>query len=152
MSGEMGVVCASFVAFFVLFFGFLALLRWLRHKETMAMIEQGMVPPKTTKPGRVRNGGKRSLLVWGIGIGVFGLVLLLIMGAASMLFLDSGGGTALARSMLLLVLPGLTVLFAGVALLILYFVVQPTRVDEVDAELETVSAEPESVEFEAKVK
>ena len=152
MSGEMGVVCAGFVAFFALLFGFLALLRWLRHKETMAMIQQGIAPQKVTKMGRVRNGSKRSLLVWGIGIGVFGLVLLLLMGAASMVFLDSGGGTALARSMLLLVLPGLTVLFAGVALLILYFVVQPTRDDEVEAELETVPGEPGSVEFEAKVK
>jgi len=151
MTDEVGVVCAGFTAFFALLFGFLALLRWLRHKETMAMIQQGMTPQKT-KLGGVRNGGKRSLLVWGIGIGVFGLVLLLLMGAASMLFLSSGGGASLARSMLLLVLPGLTVLFAGVALLILYFVVQPTRDDEVEAELETVPGRPESVEFEAKVK
>ena len=115
------------------------------------MIQQGMAPQKT-KLGGTRNGGGRSLLVWGIGIGVFGLVLLLVMGAASMLFLSSSGGASLARSMLLLVLPGLTVLFAGVALLILYFVVQPTRDDEVEAELETVPGEPENVEFEAKVK
>jgi len=152
MTDEMMVVCASFVTFFALFFGFFALMRWLRHRETMAMIQQGMVPEKTAKPGRVRNGSRRPLLIWGIGIGVFGLVLLLVMGAALVFLLPSGGGSILARSVLLLALPGLTVLFAGVALLILYFVVQPTRDDEVEAELEMVSTEPESVEFEAKAK
>jgi sterol desaturase/sphingolipid hydroxylase (fatty acid hydroxylase superfamily) len=156
MTDQIGVMCAGFVVFFLLLFGLLALLRWLRHKETMAMIQQGMAPPKIAKP---LNGSKRSLLLWGIGIGVFGLVLMLAMGGLSVLVISSGGVSNVARMMMLLLVPGLTVLFAGVALLILYFVVQPTREARAgadaqpsfEAEMEVVPSEPAGVEFEAKV-
>jgi sterol desaturase/sphingolipid hydroxylase (fatty acid hydroxylase superfamily) len=163
MTSEVGMMCAGFVAFFVLLFGLLALMRWFRHRETMAMIQQGLEPSQAARP---RNGNGRSLLIWGVGIGVFGLVLMLVMGALWMVMLapsrpsvDAGAVSNVARSMLLLPLPGLTVLFAGVALLILYFAAKPTRdaraaaasQPAVEPELETIPPEPPSVEFEAKV-
>ena len=77
MTSQIGVVCAAFVAFFCLLFGLLALMRWFRHRESMAMIRQGIAPSRAAKP---RNDNRRSLVTWGVGIIVFGLVLMLAMG------------------------------------------------------------------------
>ena len=161
MTSQIGVICAAFVAFFCLAFGLLALMRWFRHRESMAMIKQGMAPSRAT---RARNGSRRSMLVWGVGITAFGLVLLLAMGGVWMMIgMRAGGsGAALlgglpsrASSMLLLVVPGLMVLAAGVALLILYFALLPTReaqtaapnLPSFESELEPIPDEPERTEF-----
>ncbi len=145
--------CVGFVSFFVLLFGVLSLTRWLRHRETMAMIEKGMIPPNAAKR---RNGNGKGLLVWGVGISFFGLAL---MGGLCMLLvlIARPGSTLLSRSFLLFFVPGLMVLFVGIALLIVYFITRPDRdggtptADPSTAELEAVETDPAVVEFEAKV-
>jgi hypothetical protein len=112
-----GIVCMGFSTFFVLLFGTLALMRWFRHKERMAMIEQGMMLDETVK---TRNG--KSTLAWGIGITAFGLALL--CGLLS-LSLSRDGSTRSMASVGPILLPGLIILFMGMALIIIYFVTRP---------------------------
>ena len=112
-----GIVCMGFSTFFVLLFGTLALMRWFRHKERMAMIEQGMMPDEAVK---TRNG--KSTLAWGIGITAFGLALL--CGLLS-LSLSRDGSTRSMASVGPILLPGLIILFMGLALIIIYFVTRP---------------------------
>lgn len=83
------------------------------------MIEQGMMPADAVKP---RNG--KATLAWGIGITAFGLAVscgMLPLGwRTGRSFLDYGP----------VMLPGLIVLFMGVALIIIHFVTRPTATDE----------------------
>jgi preprotein translocase subunit SecG len=65
------IICGSTIFFGVLFliiFGFFAYLRYLRHKETVAMIEKGILqaPPPS-------NG--KATLAWGIVITALGIAL-----------------------------------------------------------------------------
>lgn len=65
------IVCGSTLFFgtlFLIVFGFFAYLRYLRHKETVAMIEKGIMqaPPPA-------NG--KGALTWGIVISALGLAL-----------------------------------------------------------------------------
>lgn len=116
-----GIACAGFLGFFVLLFGTLALTRWFRHKERLAMIEQGLMPADAVKP---RNG--KATLAWGIGITAFGLALL-----CGLLPLGSRPGSARPLASIgLFLLPGLIVLFMGLALVIIYFVTRPAPADE----------------------
>jgi len=136
VTGAIGFVCTGFVLFFALLFGFLALQRWLRHRENMAMIQQGMTPPPEARRG---NGNGKTLLVWGIGIATFGLVMMAALGAAWMLMLNVQS-TSVSISLPLLALPGLAVLFMGGAVLLVYILLKPVR----DGTSSTVG-------FEAKV-
>jgi len=114
------IACLGFMSFFVLLFGTLLLLRWFRHKETLAMIERGLLPASAARPRR--NG--KATLAWGIGITVFGLALLGGSWPFSFLWATDG----IYRGALLL--PGLIVLFIGVALLIVYFATRPEPAGE----------------------
>jgi len=111
----------GFLGFFVLLFGTLALMRWFRHKERLAMIEQGLMPADAV---RVRNG--KGALAWGIGITAFGLALTCGL-------LPLGWRVGSARPLTSIgpsLLPGLVVLFMGLALIIIYFVTRPAPADE----------------------
>jgi hypothetical protein len=113
------LACAGFLGFFALLFGTLVLTRWFRHKETMAMIERGLEPNNLV---RKRNGKGTS--TWGIVITAFGLAL--ICGALPLVYERPGHGPDdFFSSMGPVMLPGLIVLFMGVALIIIYFVNRP---------------------------
>jgi hypothetical protein len=124
-SPEIGiaVVCAGFVGFFVLLFGTLALMRWFRHKERLAMIEQGLMPPDAARP---RNG--KAMLAWGIGITAFGLAVL--CGASPLIWKAASDPYVSITSAIPALLPGLVILFMGVALMIIYFVTRPEPGEE----------------------
>jgi len=113
------IACTGLIGFFVLLFGTLALMRWFRHKERMVMIQQGLMPADAVKP----RDGKASL-AWGIGITAFGLALL--CGLAPLLLGRRAGSTGSLASIVPGLLPGLIVLFMGLALIIIYFVTRPT--------------------------
>ena len=159
-TGAIGFMCTGFVLFFALLFGFLALQRWLRHRENMAMIQQGMTPPPETKR---RNGNGRTLLPWGIGIVTFGLIMMMALGALAMMVLSAGPtGPSISVSLPLLVLPGLAVLFMGGAVILVYVLLKPvkdqrivpgTPMPPVPPTPQNTPHPPESptVEFEAKV-
>jgi sterol desaturase/sphingolipid hydroxylase (fatty acid hydroxylase superfamily) len=68
---EAFVLCAGGIAFFAIFFGFFAFMRYLSYKETIALAEKGLVKPQRS------NGGGKGALVWGILITAVGLALTL---------------------------------------------------------------------------
>jgi hypothetical protein len=61
--------CFGFLGFFVLLFGFIAIMRFLSYRETMALADKGLV-----RPGQVRSDG-RDTLRWGIVITAIGMAL-----------------------------------------------------------------------------
>jgi hypothetical protein len=122
-----GITCAGFLGFFTLLFGTLVLIRWIRYRETLAMVERGLTPAEVPK---ARNGNGKGTLVWGIIVTAVGLALMcgflawfsvpmLTMGTMTMGDLSS---VAIAG---MLATPGLMVIFIGVALIIIYFVTRP---------------------------
>lgn len=52
----------------LIFFGFFALLRYIRYRETLAMIEKGIYVPKPESNGK-------GTLVWGIVIAALGIAM-----------------------------------------------------------------------------
>ena len=67
---EFAYPCFAFLGFFVLLFGFIALMRFLSYRETLALAEKGLVRADQ----RVRGDGKDTLR-WGIAITAIGLAL-----------------------------------------------------------------------------
>ena len=100
-------------------------LRWFRHRERLAMIQQGLSTDQAVPTsGVVRQ--RRGLLLGGLSIALLGL--LLLCAAFFVLFprvtaLPTPGALS---SIGLVPLPGLLVAFMGVGLLILYVWAQPT--------------------------
>ena len=68
--------CLGIVGSLTVIFGFLALMRYIRYKETIALAEKGLTPPESNKP----------LLRWGVVLAALGLALtigLYLVGFAS---------------------------------------------------------------------
>jgi hypothetical protein len=108
------IVCGSTLFFgtlFLIVFGFFAYLRYLRHKETIAMIEKGIM--HAPLPG---NG--KSTLTWGIAITALGLAL--CAGLYPLGWLITGGGFPLNFGPWMLV--GLMPTSFGLALILIYLV------------------------------
>ena len=66
---EFAFPCAGFLGFFVLLFAFIAVMRFLNYRETLALAEKGLV-----RPGQTRGDGKDTLR-WGIVITAIGMAL-----------------------------------------------------------------------------
>ncbi len=64
------IPCTGVLGFFVVLFGFIALMRFMSYKETLALAEKGLVHPEKAH----KNGGKLAL-GWGIVITAAGLAL-----------------------------------------------------------------------------
>lgn len=145
------IMCGGFVAFFTLLFGFLALMRWFRHKEALAMIERGMASPPAAKK---RNG--RSILVVGVGILVFGVLVLgglLLLGVMVWSSVGRAGASSpTGFPLALLTLPGLLILFIGIALVIVYVLTRPTRNGEPPEVEQVVDAFEDVTDSELVVK
>jgi len=129
-------LCAGVVIFFALLFGTLLLMRWFRHKERMAMIEQGLMPVDAVEAVKPRNG--KATLAWGIGITALGLAVLcatLWLGVARV------GSTGSIAPVGPLMLPGLFILFMGIALITIHFATRPAPETETPAEESLLSSE-----------
>jgi hypothetical protein len=61
--------CLTFLSPFALLFGFIAFLRYMNYRETLALAEKGLV-----KPEKLHGNGK-STLRWGIIVAAIGLAL-----------------------------------------------------------------------------
>jgi hypothetical protein len=61
------VPCISIVSVLIVIFGFLAFMRYLNYKETLALAEKGLAKPETKNP--------KSLLRWGILVTALGFAL-----------------------------------------------------------------------------
>jgi hypothetical protein len=101
-------------------------MRWLRHRERLAMIERGLIPPDMPDGKSVKRRGK-GLLVGGLGLAVVGLLLLCAALFVALPVLTGLSSPVGMSSLGVAHLPGLLVLFMGVALLIVYLAAQPTR-------------------------
>lgn len=66
---EFAFPCVGFLGFFVLLFAFIAVMRFLNYRETLALAEKGLV-----RPGQTRGDGKDTLR-WGIVITAIGMAL-----------------------------------------------------------------------------
>lgn len=62
--------CLGGISFFVILFGFIAFMRYLRYRETLALAEKGLV-----QVPRAPNGNGKDTLRWGIAITSVGLAL-----------------------------------------------------------------------------
>jgi amino acid transporter len=97
------------IVFFILFFGFIVLMRFINYKETLYMAEKGL-----TKPDRRANGSGRGYLIWGILIAAFGLAIMFGM----MPLITSHSSIVMEQPVLLL---GLIPLFIGLGLILIYY-------------------------------
>ncbi|MBN1266095.1 MAG: hypothetical protein JXA25_11420 [Anaerolineales bacterium] len=103
MNGNL--LCAGGLVAFLIVFGLIAFLRYLRHKEIIALAEQGLPYPK-----HINNG--KDMLRWGISIVAIGLALL------------AGAFPLAIQNAWALTLIGLIPVFFGLALLLVYVLTQ----------------------------
>lgn len=106
------IPCTGFAIFFVLVFGTVALLRWFRHKEVLAMAEKGLLPDQYAKYLKAPRPRGRGFLVWGLVLAGLGLALVAGLLAVAIRNVNMSP----------LLLLGLMPLFVGLGLLIVYVV------------------------------
>ena len=111
---EIMVPCIGFVAFFFLIFGTVAVLRWFRHKELLAMIQQGGMPEQYANMPRVQN--EHATRNWGVALTALGLALVVGLWP-----LDFVGGPTYVLGLGPWMLAGFIPMFLGLALLIIYY-------------------------------
>jgi hypothetical protein len=100
--------CLGIVAVFAIIFGFLAFLRYLNYKETIAFAEKGLTRPQG-KPGK-------GLLRWGIVISAIGLAL-----SVGLYPLGFASGEIYPLHLGPWMLGGFVPLFLGLGLLLLHY-------------------------------
>ncbi len=123
----LGVMCGGFVVVFLILFLAMVLWRWFKHRETMAMIQQGLAPSTATRQRNGNgNGASKALLAWGVGIVFFGFAILAAMGLAAA-FLFSDPYLPAGPPMAIFLIPGLFVVLMGFALVTIYLVTRPAR-------------------------
>lgn len=103
----------SFVVFFLTIGCITLVMRFFKHRETMAMIRHGM-PPGEQRGPVVKSQNGRGLLAWGIGIAAIGMAMLC---AVLPFFWINREWSSIGP----IHLPGLLILFIGVALIIIFF-------------------------------
>ena len=121
--------CVIIIGFFGLLFGFIAMMRFLSYKETLALAEKGLV-----RPDRSRGDGKDSLR-WGIALAAIGAALcvgLYPIGFVAGREWPLGFGPWL--------LAGLIPMFFGLGLVLIYVL---TREEEKEEDKPPEQAKPE---------
>jgi hypothetical protein len=102
-------------------------LRWFRHRERLAMIQQGLIPDAAgASAAGVGTRKRRGLLLGGLSIAVLGLLLLCAAFFVAFPQVTAFPTPGALSSVGWIPLPGLLVAFMGVGLLILYVWAQPT--------------------------
>ncbi len=102
------IPCLGVVAILAIIFGFLAFLRYMNYKETIALAEKGLARPEK-KPGK-------GLLRWGIAITAIGIALSL---GLYPLGFDSGENYPLHLGPWML--GGFVPLFLGLGLILIHY-------------------------------
>lgn len=115
--------CLGFVGFFIVLFGFIALMRFLSYRETLALAEKGLI-----RPGRARGDGKDTLR-WGIVITAIGMAL--CVGLYPIGFVaDAGFPLGFGPWML----AGLLPTFFGLGLVVIYVLTREEKKKETEKE------------------
>ena len=102
------VACLGLLAALAIFFGFIALMRYMSYRETLALAERGL-----TRPSQAAG---RALLYWGLGITGLGLALSLGLYA-----IGFSAGESYPLHLGPWMLGGFVPLFLGLSLLLIYF-------------------------------
>ena len=103
--------CLGIVGTLVIIFGFLAFLRYMNYKETIALAEKGLTPPRTK--------AARGLLRWGIVITALGIALSL-----GLYPIGFSAGNNYPLHLGPWMLGGFVPLFLGLGLILLHFLTQ----------------------------
>jgi hypothetical protein len=120
---QSALTCMGFIAFFLLIFGTIALTRWFKHREVMAMVERGVLPEQYVQyASEPRRQESRGLFIWGVALAMLGLAL--IIGLWPLGITWSGADVQYPLNFGPWMLIGLIPLFIGLALLIVYFLVR----------------------------
>lgn len=106
------IICAGAILSLLLFFGFIAVMRYINYKETLLLSEKGLAHPE-----REPRKGK-GLLIWGIMIIAVGLALCLGLYPLGL----SGNGTSYPLGLGPWMLGGLLPLFIGIGLVLVYVI------------------------------
>jgi hypothetical protein len=109
-------VCMGSVTFFVVLFGFIALMRYIGYRETLMLAEKGLVKPERRNGSG--NGGGNGALVWGILITAVGMALCLGLLPIGFWVDRMAGGFPMLLGPWLL--PGLVPMFFGVGLILIF--------------------------------
>ena len=105
------VICFGTIAVLAIIFGFIAFLRYMNYKETLALAEKGLTPPESKNT--------KGLLRWGIIITALGLALTLGLYPIGF-FAGSSYPLHLGPWML----GGFVPLFLGLALVLLHYLTE----------------------------
>ncbi|MGQ0601931.1 MAG: DUF6249 domain-containing protein [Anaerolineales bacterium] len=117
MTDDFAIVCGS-LGFFFLIFAFIAVMRYLAYRETLALAEKGLVR------GQIR-GDNKGTLRWGIAITAVGMALCLGLWPIGFF-----SGTRWPLGIGPWMLAGLLPMFFGLALVLIYYL---TAREEKDA-------------------
>ena len=102
------VPCLSIVSVLVVIFGFLAFLRYMNYKETLALAEKGLAKPENKSP--------KGLLRWGIVLTSLGLALSL-----GLYFIGFGSANNYPLHLGPWMLGGFVPLFLGIGLILIHY-------------------------------
>ena len=106
------IPCLGVVGVLAIIFGFLAFMRYMNYKETIALAEKGLTRPEN-------RSGKKGLLRWGIVISALGFALSL---GLYPLGFDSGNNYPLHLGPWML--GGFVPLFLGLGLILLHYLTE----------------------------
>jgi hypothetical protein len=105
------VPCLSIVSILIVIFGFLAFMRYINYKETLALAEKGLTRPET------KNG--KGFLRWGIIVTALGFALSL-----GLYFVGFASAENYPLHLGPWMLGGFVPLFLGLGLILLYYLTQ----------------------------
>jgi hypothetical protein len=108
------VPCVSIVSVLLVIFGFIAFLRYMNYRETIALAERGL-----TRPERPESKNSRGLLRWGIIVTSLGIAL-----SVGLYPLGFAAGADYPLRLGPWMLGGLVPLFLGLGLILLHFLTQ----------------------------
>lgn len=120
------VICLGSVGAMLLLLSFVVVMRYISYRETLALAEKGLLPPR-------RNAGQnRGALIWGISLSAVGLALCLGLWPLGAL------GPSYPLGLGPWMLAGLLPLFFGLGLILIYVLLRKGRQpDEPAAPLRT---------------
>ena len=113
--------CFAFLGFFVVLFGFIALMRYISYRETLALAEKGLVKPNG------RHGDGKNTLRWGIVLAALGLALsagLYPIGFLTGLNLPLGFGPWM--------IAGFLPMFVGLGLILIYGLAREEKKEKIE--------------------
>jgi hypothetical protein len=130
------VILAGWLIVLAIFFGFIVLLRFLQHRENMAMISSGM-RPNTTLMKRQRRS--RGMLRAGLIIAMVGLTL--TIGLYPLGYIPTPVFAQFPWHLGPWLLPGLIPLGVGVALITSYYLERDTLINDTENQLPPPSSQ-----------